>query len=560
MRLQIMLKKNCSIIFILFLFTTSTIFFVPHDKIKKITEVISPTNICLVNDTFSFNDIETFDATFSIYNKNIAKELNITEEEAFILGNLGKQWASNLIKGRNVIIKNNDLIFFKYSYRTKFMYSGFCLINKKPYSKDAFEKRISDIRRSNYKILNLDSMEIIDIHKDNAKNLEHFIVIKASHSPKKSDKNYFVQTKFSKGNIKIYFTDFTNKIKPDHNCSSSICKEILNNINNAQQTIDLAIYGYSSVPEIENALQKALKRGVKIRLVHDSDTKGNNIYPNTTKITNLIPQNQSDKTSEESNYIMHNKFYIFDDKILITGSANLSHTDMSGFNSNSAIVINSKDVAKIYKSEFEQMFLGKFHNKKSSTLKNKISISGTNLNIYFSPQDKSITNAIIPLIRNAKSYIYIPTFVLTEKRVTQELIKAKERGVEIKIIIDALNASIKHSKHNELRSGGISVKTENYAGKMHSKSMIIDDKFTIIGSMNFSYSGENKNDENIIIIEDKEIALLYKKFFLHQWDKIDNKWLKYNAKAEGKDSIGSCFDNIDNDYDGYTDEQDNACK
>ena len=77
-----------------------------------------------------------------------------------------------------------------------------------------------------------------------------------------------------------------------------------------------------------------------------------------------------------------------------------------------------------------------------------------------------ITNAILPLIKNAEKYIYIPTFVLTEKRVTDELIKAKKRGVDIKIILDALNGSIKHSKHEELRLGGISVKTENYAGKM----------------------------------------------------------------------------------------------
>ncbi len=61
---------------------------------------------------------------------------------------------------------------------------------------------------------------------------------------------------------------------------------------------------------------------------------------------------------------MHNKFYIFDDKVLITGSANLSHTDMSGFNSNSIVVINSPLVAAIYKQEFEQMFEGKFHTEK----------------------------------------------------------------------------------------------------------------------------------------------------------------------------------------------------
>ena len=190
----------------------------------------------------------------------------------------------------------------------------------------------------------------------------------------------------------------------------------------------------------------------------------------------------------------------------------------------------------------------------------KIIISDKNFDIYFSPQDKSITNAVLPLIRNAKNYIYIPTFVLTEKRVTEELIKAKNRGVDVKIILDALNASIKHSKHQELRNNGVLVKTENYAGKMHSKSMIVDDLYTIIGSMNFSYSGENKNDENFIVIKDSKIAREYKSFFLHQWENINNKWLYLNAHAEGKDSIGSCHDGIDNDYDGYVDLDDISCK
>ena len=32
------------------------------------------------------------------------------------------------------------------------------------------------------------------------------------------------------------------------------------------------------------------------------------------------------------------------------------------------------------------------------------------------------------------------------------------------------------------------------------------------------------------------------------------------AKAESFDSIGSCFDGIDNDYDGKTDAEDEGCQ
>ena len=150
--------------------------------------------------------------------------------------------------------------------------------------------------------------------------------------------------------------------------------------------------------------------------------------------------------------------------------------------------------------------------------------------------------------------------MITEKRVTSELINAHNRGVDVKIIADALNASTKHSKSKELRSAGIQVKAENYAGKMHSKSMIIDDEYLIIGSMNFSNSGENRNDENMIVLHDKGAAEFYKKFFIYQWQKIPDKWLNHTPRAEGRDSIGSCSDGIDNNYDGKTDMEDEACR
>ena len=181
-------------------------------------------------------------------------------------------------------------------------------------------------------------------------------------------------------------SDLTVNTIPSRNCSDNICKEILKNINSAQKTIDMTIYGYSRVPQIEHAIQSAIKRGVKIRLIYDINSNNKNIYPNTNILTDMIESNTSDGISEDAQYIMHNKFYIFDNKTLITGSANLSNTDMSGFNSNSIVVINSEKLAQIYKQEFEQMYSGKFHSEKVSTPKDEISIGDSNVKTYFSPQ------------------------------------------------------------------------------------------------------------------------------------------------------------------------------
>ena len=564
-----MSKKILSISFIIILFILSVIFLVPKDKEYKVIEVKSPDSIVLSSaENFSFSDLSSFDPAFTPKNQKLAENLSITEEEAFILGNLGKYWAENLMQGRNVLILDGDLIYNRYSYRTKFLYSGFCLYNSKPYNKEAFEKRLAGVKKGNYQVLDLDTDIYYKPTDSRVRRLKNFIVIRKYHIPKALRNKKFVplikgftpKLNFNDGDIKIYFSDLTKNLKPDRNCSSDICKEILNNINNAQNSIDIAIYGYSTVPEIEKAFSQAIKRGVKIRLVYDVDFKGENIYENTFSLTKLLSDNINDLISPEPGAIMHNKFYIFDNKVLITGSSNLSHTDMSGFNTNSIVVIKSPEAAKIYKQEFEQMYGGKFHTAKSCTDNNTINLANARLQVYFSPQDKALKNAVIPLINNAQRYIYIPTFLITDTKTTEALIKAKNRGVEVKIIIDALNASAKYSKHQLLRDAGILVKTENYAGKMHSKSMIVDDKYTIIGSMNFSYSGENKNDENLIVIENPEITKFYKEFFLYQWNKIDNKWLKFNVRAEGLDSIGSCYDGIDNNYDGLTDRDDPACR
>lgn len=548
-------KISASGILLLLLFFG--IFILPKDEECYVKEVISPLEIILENgEKFEIKEFETFDSNFTERNKTLAKNFKITEDEAFILGNLANYWAKNILEGREVLPIQDDLIYYKYSYVKKFVNSAFCLKDGKIVNQTSFDKLLKNIRRSNYGILYEENFYPINSGKKGLliKKSQYYRVFGKKQLKKKINKKKELsfESTFKSGNIKIIVSDFTTKLKPDRNCSSDICKEILSNINNSNSSIDIAIYGYSSTPKIEQAIKSAQKRGVKIRLIYDVDTKNQNIYPDTLNFAALIPDNKNDGDLKETAFTMHNKFYIFDNKVVITGSANLSHTDMSGYNSNNIIVINSAEIAKIYKSEFEQMYKGKFHTQ-------KISIPN-NYGIYFSPQDKTITNCIIPLIQKTKNYIYIPIFVITENKIVAELINAKNRGVEVKIIADALNASNKYSKIRELRTSGIPVKIENYAGKMHSKTIIADDRYIIIGSMNFSKSGENKNDENTIILENPQAAKFLKQIFLYQWSKIPDKWLKFYPSAEGIDSIGSCFDGIDNDYDGLIDMQDDRCK
>ena len=366
--------------------------------------------------------------------------------------------------------------------------------------------------------------------------------------------------------IELYISDFTKYYYPSSKCVVTACQSLLREINSAKNSIDFAIYGVSSQPEIMTALLNAQKRGVTVRWVYDLDSKGESIYSDTKNLASKLQNSSGDYFSPEnkdrfSNSIMHNKFFIFDDDKVWAGSANISETDMSGFNSNAAVLIKSPEIASLFKNEFNQMFEGKFHGKKEKIdLSRTYNIGNSKISAYFSPADKIIETELIPIVKNAKKYIYVPVFVITHKNLINELIQAKKRGVDVKIILDATGAANKYSPINMIRSSGIPLKVENRAGKMHMKTMIVDDRLTIIGSMNFSKSGERYNDENLIIIENPTLAVKFKNHFLYLWKSIPQKWLNSSPGAESADSINSCYDGIDNDFDEKVDLNDSSCK
>lgn len=257
---------------------------------------------------------------------------------------------------------------------------------------------------------------------------------------------------------------------------------------------------------------------------------------------------------------MHNKFFIIDAKTLWSGSSNISDTGTGGYNANNALIISDEKIANIYLKEFNQMFYDKkFHIHKEIITYKNIETDDSTVSIYFSPKSNTYENGIKDLIVNAQEYIYIPIFYLTHKDLAKELMNAKDRGVEIKIILDATAARNKYSMHRLLRENGIAVKVENFGGKMHIKSIIVDDEYLVSGSMNLTKAGNTKNDENTIIIKNSKLSKEYKKYFLKLWSSIPNKYLYKDPNPESLESGKSCFDGIDNDFDHTVDMKDKRC-
>lgn len=596
--------KKFSIILIISMLIIFTSCILYTKNSVKVIKVYSPSQIALdlnkngkveANEKFTVDGITTFTSKTSAAQKNLAESMGIDEETALAIGYFAEKYAQSLLEDKNVKYKklDNKNVIIKFNgknYNKIIKNSPFAIKNKQPANQKGFEKQIKLAKTYQLRIYNNKSNKYHRLNCQYGQLAHDFVIVPKNQLPKdaqackvcenavqkivKTPKNNqfskeqeIIKTtkpekfELSQEKIKIFLTDLTTMFTPNSKCTTNYCLALVEQINNTNKTIDMALYGYTDIPDITIALQNAIKRGVLIRLVYDVNVNGSNFYPDTFNLASVLNESKADYG--EPNYqssIMHNKFFIFDRKVVLTGSANISTTDISGVNSNAIILIKSSEIAEIYEKEFNQMYENKFHYKKSKIENTENILLGDSIvSVYFSPQDSVIDTSLIPYINNAKSYIYIPTFVITHKNVTQALIDAKERNVDVKVILDATNANNKHTTHERLRRHGIEVKTENFAGKMHSKSVIIDDKYTFIGSMNLSKSGTSRNDENVVLIENPNIAKFYKNFFLYVWEKIPEIWLTKNVASESHDSIGSCYDGIDNDFDEKIDFEDSGC-
>ena len=547
----------------------------------KILKIVSPTEIYVdLNKNLIFDEKEPLKYNHLNYikienNPEIFKDL--TELQKFFYNYKAEKTAQYLLKGKHFKVEDGEILIENKKYTDILLNSGYFYLKDNKNSEQEFLKQINTFNPDEYTLYNVRTQKYHTLDCKNGRkskeyrilkrvNAENFVITCNCGNKPKAEAILIPEEndvpKYSKGSIDVFFLDLNEKFIPSTACDTTACIVLKSEIENAKESIDFAIYGINKQPQIYNALVNAYNRGIKIRWVTDYDKKNGNYYEDTAKLKQIIKTYNTDKQTDKKGRtaLMHNKFFIFDNKKVFTGSANITTTDLGGFNSNISVLIESEKVADIYKQEFEQMYNGKFHKDKLSLNKETVYLSPeTSIDVYFSPQDKAITKQIIPLINKAEKYIYIPVFFITKKELVESLTNAHNRGVEIKIINDATNAGTKHSIHKELRNAGIKVKTENYAGKIHSKTIIIDDEISIIGSMNFSNSGENRNDENILIIRDKEITKYLKEVFVHLWNKIPEKYETTDPRAESQDSIGSCFDGIDNDFDGKIDKKDSGC-
>ncbi|PIQ27555.1 hypothetical protein COW36_16530 [bacterium (Candidatus Blackallbacteria) CG17_big_fil_post_rev_8_21_14_2_50_48_46] len=278
-------------------------------------------------------------------------------------------------------------------------------------------------------------------------------------------------------------------------------------ISEAQKTIDIAIFDLEE-PSAAEALIAARKRGVRVRVMTDSDNmsvsgKDGAPRPIHTAMRKVGIQIKGDNRRA----FMHHKFMIIDGQHVITGSLNLTPYSMYRDNNNS-IKITSPQLAANYQAEFNRLFVKGLLGPNDHQIPYPVvQVDGAVVQTFFSPKGGT-KQAIMDALGKARKRIRFMAFSVTDEDLQKLLVKKHRDGVKIEGIFDGCMIT-QYSVYQDLLTKNIPVMIDGNQALLHSKVFIVDDQVVITGSYNFSKNAEERNNENTLIIRSPKVAQFY---------------------------------------------------
>ena len=176
---------------------------------------------------------------------------------------------------------------------------------------------------------------------------------------------------------------------------------------------------------------------------------------------------------------------------------------------NNLIQIRSTQVAEDYTTEFNEMFVHHLfgQNVNANTPYPKLTVDGTPVEVYFSPDDK-VEARIVELMKGAKQSIYFMAYTFTSNKIGDTLMQRAQDGIQVEGVMDDTQITTSAgTEYDPFQQAGLDVRLDgNQIGLMHHKVIIIDQEIVITGSYNFTASAEESNDENVVIIFNQDAA------------------------------------------------------
>uniref|UniRef100_A0A7V3KMA7 phospholipase D n=1 Tax=candidate division WOR-3 bacterium TaxID=2052148 RepID=A0A7V3KMA7_UNCW3 len=157
--------------------------------------------------------------------------------------------------------------------------------------------------------------------------------------------------------------------------------------------------------------------------------------------------------------------------------------------------------------------------------------------------DSSYCDVVSNLIDNAQKEILIGMFQFSyyadkpesfSNKLLSKLIEKSKKGVKIKIILEGGEPFLGkgfYESVNEiirlLKQANIEVKTDKRNKTTHAKFIVVDSRYILLGSTNWTYFGLQANNESNVLIESEALAKEFKKYFEKLWKESEEKAPSY---------------------------------
>lgn len=283
--------------------------------------------------------------------------------------------------------------------------------------------------------------------------------------------------------VEFYYTPY----KP-------LLDKIVKKIDDAKNKIYLEVYMLTET-RIKQALISAKKRWIDIKILLEKNPyKANNINNKHYKF--LSDNDIKIKWSNPDNYILnHSKFMIIDDEIIVS-TWNFTYSTFA-YNRDMFLFISDMKLLNKLNELFEKDFIW----EKTSLYDN---------NLVISPSDSR--DKFSKLFDSAKGDIKMYFQYLKDEKLEDILIKKAEKWINIEILVSESFYLEEKQKIKELAIKSIKIKPLKKA-KMHSKAILIDDKYLFIWSINFSDYSLDKNREIWILLTNQAIIKEFNELF-----------------------------------------------
>jgi len=330
----------------------------------------------------------------------------------------------------------------------------------------------------------------------------------------------------------VYFTNPVMVNDPG-NLEGSVAEKLIDYINGAEKSIHIASFEFNLTP-VARALIDAHKRGVEVRWITDDKygLEANDKEEGHGQFKMLQDAGIEVKDDGRS-ALMHNNFWIFDRKITWTGSTNITRNGIFR-NNNNVLIIKSPELAALYGKEFSEMWNGKHGEKAPSAVEEQhLTIDGTPVRVLFAPEDEVIKR-LIPLIEQAQTHLRFMSFSFTHDALGEAVLARARAGVNTQGIFETRGSETESSELPLLYCNNVPIRQDSNPGIFHHQVFVVDEKIVITGSLDFSDTAGRSNDDNVLVVTNKEIAAKYLKEFDRRWQeaKEPNK-----AEMECKDKV-----------------------